>query len=271
MKKAMRSIEDLMNLKGRVACITGGAGHIGAALGESLAELGAAVVVLDRAREATEAAAARIGSEYGVATLPLVVDLEDEAALRAVPDTILRRFQRLDILVHCAALVGTSDLKGWGVPFAEQSSATWRRAMEVNVTAPFVLTQASADALKASGHGSVINVLSIYGLVGPDWGLYEGTAMGNPGAYAASKGGLLQLTRWLATTLAPHVRVNAITPGGVWRDPPEEFQARYIAKTPLKRMATEEDFKGAVAYLASDLSQYVTGQNLIADGGWTCW
>ena len=95
--------------------------------------------------------------------------------------------------------------------------------------------------------------------------------MGNPAAYAASKGGLLQLTQWLSTVLAPDIRVNAITPGGVSRGQPEVFQRRYIEKTPLKRMAIEEDFKGAIAYLASDLSAYVTGQNIIVDGGWTAW
>ena len=101
--------------------------------------------------------------------------------------------------------------------------------------------------------------------------LYEGTVMGNPAAYGASKGGLLQLTRWLATVMAPAVRVNAITPGGVWRNQPEPFRTRYEERTPLRRMATEEDLKGAIAYLASDLSSYVTGHNLVVDGGWTTW
>ena len=95
--------------------------------------------------------------------------------------------------------------------------------------------------------------------------------MGNPAAYAASKGGLIQLTRWLATVLAPAVRVNAISPGGVWRNQPECFHERYAKRTPLGRMAVEEDFKGAAAYLASDLSAYVTGQNMMIDGGFTCW
>ena len=107
--------------------------------------------------------------------------------------------------------------------------------------------------------------------MGPDWGLYDDTAMGNPAAYAASKGGLLSLTRWLATTLAPRVRVNSVTPGGVFRDTAEPFLSRYVARTPLARMATEEDVIGAVAYLASDLSAYVTGHNLVVDGGWTAW
>ncbi len=95
--------------------------------------------------------------------------------------------------------------------------------------------------------------------------------MGNPAGYAASKGGLIQLTRWLATVLAPDVRVNAITPGGIWRDQPETFREQYVARTPLGRMGTEGDLKGAAAYLASNLSAYVTGQNLIVDGGWTAW
>jgi len=95
--------------------------------------------------------------------------------------------------------------------------------------------------------------------------------MGNPAAYSASKGGLIQLTRWLATTIAPDIRVNCISPGGVWRNQPDEFVKRYEAKTPLRRMATEEDLKGIIAYLASDLSTYVTGQNIVVDGGWTAW
>jgi len=117
----------------------------------------------------------------------------------------------------------------------------------------------------------VILVSSIYGMVAPDWSLYRDTTMANPAAYGASKGGLIQLARYLATLMAPAVRVNALTPGGAWRGQPDPFHERYKARTPLRRMATEEDFKGAAAYLASDLSAYVTGQNLIVDGGWTAW
>ena len=267
----MKSLKELMDLHGRVALVPGGGGHIGAALCEALAELGAAIVVLDRMEESCASVARRIHETYGVEMLPLVIDLTDEKAVRSVPEAALDRFGRLDILVNCAALVGTSELKGWGTPFPEQSTDTWRSALEVNLTGVFVLVQACAGALAASGHGSVINIGSIYGMVGPDMRLYENMVMGNPAAYAASKGGVLQLTRWLATVLAPDVRVNAITPGGVWRNQPEVFHKRYVARTPLERMATEEDLKGAVAYLASDLSAYVTGHNLVVDGGWTVW
>ena len=267
----MKKISELMSLKGRVGVITGGAGHIGSAMAEALAELGANIVILDISPESCLPVCKRISEEYAAETMPLAVDLAQEEDIRIVPEEVVKKFGRLDILINCAAFVGTSNLQGWITPFEEQSADTWRQALDVNLTAPFILTQSCIPALKKSGHGSVINIASTYGLVGPDMRLYEGTDMGNPAAYAASKGGLLQLTRWLATVLAPDIRVNAITPGGVSRGQSEVFQRRYIERTPLKRMGVEEDFKGAVAYLASDLSSYVTGQNIIIDGGWTAW
>lgn len=267
----MKSLQQLMNLQGRVALITGGAGHIGSAIGDALAELGASIAVLDLTKEDCEVTANRLKSNYGVGTLPLPIDLTDEPAVRAVPGQVVAHLGRLDILANCAGFGRAANLPGWVTLFEQQSADTWRKALEVNLTAVFVLTQACTQALRATGHGSVINVSSIYGMVGPDMRLYEGTDRGNPAAYAASKGGLLQLTRWLATVLAPDIRVNAITPGGVWRNQPQEFLERYNSRTPLQRMATEEDIKGAAAYLASDLSAYVTGHNLVIDGGWTVW
>jgi NAD(P)-dependent dehydrogenase (short-subunit alcohol dehydrogenase family) len=267
----MKRISELMSLKGRVALITGGAGHIGSAMAEALAEIGANIVLLDISLESCLPVCERISMEYAVETLPLAVNLAQEEYIRMVPDGVVNKFGRLDILVNCAAFVGTSNLQGWITSFEEQSADTWRKALNVNLTAPFILTQACIPALKESGNGSVINIASIYGLVGPDMRLYEGTDMGNPAAYAASKGGILQLTRWLATVLSPDIRVNAITPGGLTRDQLEDFQRRYVERTPLRRMAKEEDLKGAVVYLASDMSAYVTGHNLIVDGGWIAW
>ncbi len=265
-----RTLAELMRLDGRVVAITGGAGHIGAAVAESVVELGAHVAVLDLPGRAAPAAAL-LHRAHGGEHLGVDVDLADVEHVGRAVQPVLDRFARLDVLIHCAALVGTSQLSGWSVPFAEQRLPAWQKALDVNVSSAFVLVQAALPALSSSGHGSVVFVGSIYGVVGPDWRLYDGTALGNPAAYAASKGALLQLMRWLATTLAPTVRVNAISPGGVWRQTPEPFHARYVDRTPMKRMATEEDLKGAVAYLASDLSAYVTGQNLMVDGGWTAW
>ena len=123
-----------------------------------------------------------------------------------------------------------------------------------------------------SGRGSIIHIGSIYGVLGPDWSLYDATDVpGTPAAYSASKGGLLQMTRWLATSLAPDVRVNAIVPGGIERHTAERFKAAYETRTPLGRMASEEDVKGAASFLASDASAYVTGHCLTVDGGWSAW
>ena len=267
----IKSISQLMSLKGRTALITGGGGYIGTAVGLALAQAGCAIAAVDISKKAAERTAKDIAEAQGVKTLAMQADLAEEKQVRALPKTVADNLGSLDILVNCAAFVGTTDLEGWVVPFAEQSSKAWRMAMEVNLTSAFVLIQAATPYLEKSGHGSVINVGSIYGVSAPDMRLYQGTAMGNPAAYAASKGGLMQLTKWLSTVLAPRIRVNAISPGGVWRNQPEEFRKRYEERTPLGRMATEEDMVGAALYLASDLSAYVTGQNIMIDGGWTAW
>lgn len=267
----MRTLHDLMSLEGRVALITGGAGHIGEAMAGALAELGCRLCLVDCDESRLNDVSARLAGAWPVQIHTIAIDLENEAARARLSDSVSSAFGRLDVLVNNAAFVGNQQLDGWVTAFENQSLATWRRAFEVNLTAAFHLSQLLAPLVRLTGSGSIINVGSIYGLAGPDLGLYEGTPMGSPAAYAASKGGLLQLTRWLATVLAPDIRVNSISPGGVARGQPDAFVSRYVKRTPLGRMATEEDFKGAIAYLASDLSGYVTGENLVVDGGWTAW
>lgn len=267
----MRPLKALMDLTGRKALLTGGAGHIGLAVGEALVELGATVAILDLDQKACQKRAAVLSRLRPGGAVSMPCDLRDEEATRAVVRQAVHELGGLDILVHCAAYVGTSRVAGWAVSFEQQTVEAWDAALRVNLTSAFTMVQEAKDALAASGHGSVVFFISTYGLVGPVPELYAGTDMAQPAGYAASKGGLLQLARWLATTMAPRVRVNAITPGGVWRDQPAVFLQRYESRTPLGRMATEEDLKGAVAYLSSDLSAYVTGHNLVVDGGWTVW
>ena len=252
----MRSLRELGDLTGRGAIVVGGAGHMGRVAVGALGEAGANVLVVDLAAEGPDT---------------IACDLADEAATRAAVHEATERLGGLDVIVHTAALVGTSQLTGWAVPFEEQSVEAFDAAIRVNLTSAFVLVQEAAGALAASGHGSVVLVSSTYGVVGYMPSLYEGLSMVNPVGYGASKGGVLQLMRFLAATLGPRVRVNAISPGGIERGQPDAFQTRYRERTPLGRMATEEDFKGAIAFLASDLSAYVTGHNLLVDGGWTAW
>ena len=267
----MKTVHQLVDLKGRVALITGGAGHLGYAMAQAMAQAGASVILLDVDEAAAQRKARELARKYKVKAVALAADLADPDALSGIPRFIQKKMKRLDILINCAALVGTSHLKGWAVPFERQDIGTWRRAMEVNLTGVFALIQKCHPLLKKHNTGSVINIASIYGFLGPDMNLYKGTGLGNPAAYAASKGGIIQLTRWLATNLAPQVRVNTISMGGVFRNHKNPFLSRYVAKTPLHRMAVEEDILGAAVYLASDLSKYVTGHNLVVDGGLSAW
>src|SRR6202035_4202365 len=224
---AAKSLRELMSLEGRVAVISGGAGHIGSAGADGVAGLGGSIALGDLNGDRGDSVARDISGKWNVETAGYPTNLEAPGEILATVASIRDRFKRVDIVVNCAALVGTTPLPGWVVPFENQSADTWRRAIEVNLTAPFILLQALSKDLRQSGHGSIVNVSSIYGLTAPDWRLYEGTDIASPAAYAASKAGLIQLTRWLSTTLAPQVRANAIAPGGVFRDTPEPFLGRY--------------------------------------------
>jgi NAD(P)-dependent dehydrogenase (short-subunit alcohol dehydrogenase family) len=267
----MTTIKDLINLKGRRALITGATGGLGKVMADTLAELGADLVLVDQEGSDFDSLSAKLTEKWGAKVEYRFCDLEQQAQRTELIDWFKSSNQGLNILINNAAFVGTSELQGWAVPFEEQTVETWRRALEVNLTAVFDLCKGLTPLLKSAEAANIINIASIYGMYGTDWSLYEGTSMSNPAAYGASKAGLIQFTRWLATTIAPHVRVNAISPGGVFRNQPEAFVKRYEAKTPLGRMAIEDDFRGVVAYLTSDMSRYVSGQNFSVDGGWGVW
>ena len=258
-------------MRGRRALITGAAGGIGRVVAMTLAELGADLVLVDRQEVNYGTLIDELNRDWGIRVQSIGCDLESQQDRSRLVSLILNQNDGLDVLVNNAAFVGTSGLAGWTTDFEHQTVETWRRAIEVNLTAAFDLAKCLVPLLKQNKRGSVINVASIYGKYGPDYSLYAGTEMGSPAAYAASKGGLIQLTRWLATTLAPDIRVNTISPGGVFRNQSRAFVQRYADRTPLGRMATEEDFCGAITYLASDLSKYVTGQDIAVDGGWGIW
>lgn len=270
-KETVTTIRELMNLKGRRALITGATGGIGKVMADTLAELGADLVLVDRPGSDFQSLTEALTQRWGTKVQYRYCDLEQQEQRTELIDWMKNSGEGINILINNAALVGTSELQGWAVPFEEQTVETWRRALEVNITAVFDLCKGLTPMLRAASGANIINIASIYGVYGPDWRLYEGTKMGNPAAYGVSKGGLIQFTRWLATTIAPNIRVNAISPGGIFRNQPEIFVKRYEAKTPLGRMATEDDFRGAVAYLSSDLSRYMTGQDLAVDGGWGIW
>ena len=266
----MRSISELFNLSGRNALITGGSGHLGSTIGLALAECGAKVGLLDKVDSGL--INKRFSNISPENYQKIKMDLSDKQAVSRISEIVQDNLGSLDILVNCAAMVGTDELKGWLDPVENQSEEVWRDALEINLTVPFIITKKLIPILKDATNPSVINIGSIYGVLGPDWSLYSsGDIKGTPAAYAASKGGLMQLTRWLATSLAPAIRVNAIVPGGVERNTPVRFKKEYEKKTPLRRLAKEEDLKGVSVFLASDASSYITGQCIMVDGGWSVW
>ena len=266
----MISARDYFDLTGRRALITGATGSLGNLFAHTLAELGADLILVDRPGSDFGTLSSALTDRWGVQIDSYECNFEIQSERTQLINRIKQSNLQLNILINNAAFVGDADLKGWSVPFEDQSLVTWRRALEVNLTSVFDLCQGLLPVLKVSKGATIINIASIYGIYGPDWSLYEGTSMGNPAAYGTSKGGLIQFTRWLATTIAPEVRVNAISPGGIFRNQPNDFVKRYESKTPLQRMANEQDFRGPIAFLASDLSNYVTGQILQVDGGWGC-
>ena len=265
----MKKISDLISLKGRRTLITGATGFIGQEIALTIAELGGDLVLVDRPDSDYHLIKQKIGDNWDVEIECIDCNLENKDSRTSLINEVTKNNKNLNILINNAAFVGETILDGWVDDFSKQSIETWNRALEVNLTSPFHLSQGFADLLKKNNNGSIINIASIYGFKAPDYSLYSGTKMGNPAAYSSSKGGLIQLTKWLSSTLAPDVRVNALSPGGIWRNQPTKFVERYESKTPLGRMGTEEDLKGIIAYLASDLSVYVTGQNIVVDGGWT--
>ena len=262
---------ELFSLEGKKILITGAAGHLGSALATVVAGAGADLYLVDRDAEGLDAVTASLGAPANRSVEVFVAELEDEVSRAALVEALGAKTSRLDGLVHNAAFVGTSELEGWVAGFKDQSLESWRRALEVNVTAPFHLTQLMLPLLEAASVPSVVTIGSVHGIVGPDWRLYEEVAMANPAAYAASKAALVQLSTWLATTLAPAIRCNAISPGGLERSQPGKFVTRYEERTPMGRMGSESDIVGAVVYLLSDASSYVTGQNIVVDGGYSAW
>ena len=267
----MVNLTKLMSLKGRRALITGANGHIGKTIALTLAELGAELILVDRPGSDYKKLKDKIKNDFKVNVQTYNCDLAIDNNRKILISKIRKLGPPINILINNAAFVGETNLEGWVTDFEHQSVKTWRSALEVNLTAAFSLIQGLTPLLKKSEGANIINIGSTYGTWAPDYKLYEDTSMGNPAAYAASKGGLIQLTRWLATTLASSIRVNAISPGGIFRNQPEKFVKKYNSKTPLARMATEDDIRGAITYLATDLSSYVTGQNLAVDGGWGVW
>lgn len=262
------AISKLFDLSGRVAIVTGGTGLLGMVFVHALSGHGAHVVLADLDQQHCDQCASEIVRAHGGRAIGVQTDVARPEDVKRLVERVRSEFGQIDILVNNAA----GYPPGFYAPFEEYTLEAWSQAMAVNLTGTFLMAQAVGRVMLSRGQGSIINISSIYGIVGPDPRIYEGSNINTPVAYPVSKAGVLGLTRYLATYWADKgIRVNAIAPGGVFRGQQDPFLALYSARVPMGRMARKEELAGAVIYLASDASSYVTGHNLVVDGGWTAW
>jgi len=274
------NIQNKFDLTGRVAVVTGGVGLLGTEFCRTLAEAGAAVAVVDLNASASQGTADSL-TKSGYKALAVPTDITQPTSVNAMVEKVLSEFGRLDILVNSAALDPKFDpdaVKKGMAPgaFEDYPLEQWNAAMNVNLTGMFLVTQACVKPMIAQGKkGSVINICSTYGLNGPDQRIYvkDGQRVAfKPVYYTVTKAGVMGFTKYLAAYYAgTEIRVNALTPGGVFNNHEDYFVKNYSAKTIIGRMANKDEMNGALLFLASEASSYMTGNNVVVDGGWTAW
>ena len=276
----MTDLPTQFDMTGWVVITTGGAGLLGREYAHALAQAGAQVVVADVNSPQAKATAEDVSRCSGMPVLAVSVDVADKESVQAMVDQVLTRFGHIDGLVNNAALDPKFDVhhaQEHTNAFEDYPLELWNRGLAVNLTGMFLCAQAVAPTMLRQGKGVIVNVSSTYGLVGPDQRLYEhddpsAPRTYKPVIYSVTKSAVLGLTRYLATYWAGKgIRVNTLTLGGVFNDHPDEFVRRYSWRTPLGRMAEKSEYCGALLFLLSDASSYMTGANLVVDGGWTAW
>ena len=276
------SIKELFDLTGRVAIITGGAGMLGMQHATAIAEVGGHVVVADLFEEAVARSASDITQAHGVEALGLRVDITQKQEVEAMVTAVMEKFGRIDILINNAALTvkgGSRRSREYFAPFEEYPLDFWEKALKVNLTGMFLCCQAVGKTMVARKSGVILNIASDVGNISPDHRIYEGAIIpytgepfNTPIAYATTKAGVINFSRYLATYWADKgIRVNCISPGSVDAGHDAKFVKNLTLRIPLGRMARVGEYRGAILFLVSDASSYMTGANLIVDGGRTAW
>lgn len=264
---------DLFSLKGRTALITGGSGFLGRQHAEAIAEMQGTPVLIDLPATSPEIKAAELAETFKVPAHGVSADITNPRDVENAVAFIVHRFPKIDILINNAAMTGKGSQKeGLFAPFEEYPLALWQQALEVNLTGTFLMTQRVGREMRRSGGGVIINIASDLAVIGPDHRIYKGQSFNTPVAYSTTKTALLGFTRHLATYWAKDgIRVNALCPAGVFNNHEPEFVHRLSELIPLGRMACKDEYKGAIIFLASDASRFMTGATLVVDGGRTAW
>jgi NAD(P)-dependent dehydrogenase (short-subunit alcohol dehydrogenase family) len=266
-------MDNLFSLEGKIAVVTGACGLLGKKHCEALADAGANVVMADIDKTAVKNFAKQLGKNH----LGVSVDVTSEESLKAARDKIVKKYKRIDILVNNAAIndmFENSVMSGDQSKFENYPVGMFRKSLEVNVTGVFLCSQIIGSLMAKQQNGNIINIASTYGMVAPDQNIYKNEdgeqAFYKSAAYPTTKGAVLNFTRFLAAYWGKNnIRVNSLSPGGVENNQDDYFIKNYSSKTLLGRMAMADDYKGALVFLASDASLYMTGANLVVDGGWT--
>ena len=267
---------ELFSLANKVVVVTGGAGLLGQVFCQALVDVGAHVAIVDLDLASAETAAKSINKSDTQKVVAFGSDITSPESVTQMVANVIKQFGRIDVLVNNAASKG-SNLDTFFEPFESYSLQTWREVMSVNIDGLFLVAQAVGNQMKKQGGGSIIQTSSIYGVVAPDQRIYKGSeyngrAINTPAVYSASKAAVNGLTSYLSTYWATSkIRVNSLTPGGIASGQNDEFNKRYSSRVPLGRMGEASELVGALIYLASDASSYVTGQNIIVDGGLSAW
>jgi NAD(P)-dependent dehydrogenase (short-subunit alcohol dehydrogenase family) len=252
----------IFNFKNKTALVTGAGGYLGRRISFVLGELNCNLILVDHPSTKINY------NNKKISVKKYYCNFESSLELKNLIKNIKLNNKTIDIVINNASFTGGSNVKDWIVDFKNQNIEIWENAIKVGLTAAFEISKGLAPNLKRS-RGNIINIGSIYSVLSPNKNNYVGTDISSPAAYSVLKSGLLQLTKWLAVHLGPDIRVNMISPGGIYRRQNKIFLKKYLNKVSLNRMCKENDIDGALVYLASDFSSYVTGHNLLIDGGYS--
>ena len=263
-------VKKLFDLSDKTVVLNGAAGHLGANYVDGLSQAGANVVLSDINYQGCKKIEKQMREKYDVDPLSVKLDLTDSKSIKCMISKITKKYSSIDVLVNNAAYQGDKKIRSAG--FEKLELGTWNKAINVNLTGIFLLCQAVGKIMLKQKSGNIINISSTYGMVGADQRIYGKSGLNSPAFYAATKSGILNLTRYLASYWnRTGIRVNTLSPGGVENNQDKNFIKKYSEKTMLGRMARNDEYVGALIFLASNASSYMTGSNLVIDGGWTAW
>ena len=261
----MKSVKDSFDLTGKVALITGGAGLLGVKHAEAIIEMGGVPVLVDIDTD-------RMSGLTGKGWELQVCDIRNRQEVNGLATTVLNRYGRIDILINNAFKTAKQAPQGYFLPFEDYPFGLWEMAINTNLTGTFLITQAVGRQLLKQGKGVILNIASDVGVISPDHRIYEGMPFNTPLSYSMCKAAIIHMTKYLATYWADKgIRVNCLSPAGVYDGQPPEFVKRLSNLIPMGRMAQPDEYKAAVVFLVSDASSFMTGANVIIDGGRTCW